>query len=172
MIIGNGDIASALKDIDRDDLVFFASGVSNSQETSEAEYCREQDLFLYIDAKFKHSHIVYFSSLSVFYSDTRYATHKREMEGLTKNCLSGKYTIIRLGNITWGDNPNTLINFLKNKRNNGEEYRIDDVYRYIVNKEEFQHWIKLIPEWNCEMNITGRRMKVKDIVNEYVNVEE
>jgi len=35
MIIGNGDIGKALKD--RDDVVFFASGVSNSQETDEKE---------------------------------------------------------------------------------------------------------------------------------------
>ena len=34
-IIGNGDIAMALREggVDRDDLLFFAAGVSNSRET-------------------------------------------------------------------------------------------------------------------------------------------
>ena len=105
MIIGNGDIASAIKD--RKDLLFFASGVSNSRETRESEYRREIDLLLKQD---KNSHIVYFSSLCVFYSNSRYAQHKRYMEKLVKGFR--KWTIIRLGNITWGTNPHTLINFL------------------------------------------------------------
>ena len=42
MIVGNGNIAKVLKD--RDDLVFFASGVSNSSCTDEKEY--ERELFI------------------------------------------------------------------------------------------------------------------------------
>lgn len=84
------------------------------------------------------------------------------MEKAVKNFP--QYTIIRLGNITWGDNPNTLINYLK--INPTAEVR--DVYRYVVEKDEFLHWINLIPNFNCEMNIPGKRMKVKDIVKEYV----
>lgn len=42
MIIGNGDVASVLQD--RDDLIYFASGVSNSQETRGSEFRREKDL--------------------------------------------------------------------------------------------------------------------------------
>ena len=44
MITGSGDIASVLPN--REDLHFFASGVSNSQETRESEYEREEDLLL------------------------------------------------------------------------------------------------------------------------------
>ena len=40
---------------------------------------------------------------------------------------------------------------------------------YICDKDEFLHWMDLIPEWPCEMNIVGRRMKVKDIVKEFVS---
>ena len=42
MIVGNGSIASVLED--RDDLVFFASGVSNSSCADEKEYERELNL--------------------------------------------------------------------------------------------------------------------------------
>ena len=104
-IIGDGDIAGVLKEVDREDLLFFASGVSNSQETRESEYERELELLLKQD---KNKHIVYFSSLVALYADSRYAFHKREMEETIKLHFP-LYTIIRLGNIDWGINPNTII---------------------------------------------------------------
>lgn len=161
MIVGNGDLASVLPD--RADLLFFASGVSNSRESREEEYNREMNLLL---NQPKNKHLVYFSSLAIFYSDTKYTKHKREMEALVKYWYIN-YTIIRLGNITWGDNPYTLINYFRRVIKEGKPYQIDDVYRYIVDKDEFLHWIGLIPDWSCEMNIPGRRMKVQDIVEEY-----
>src|SRR3990167_7103610 len=101
MIIGNGDLASGIPD--RDDLLFFCSGVSNSQELRESEYQREINLLLEQD---KTKHIVYFSTLALFYSKTRYTKHKQYMEYLIKDNFRN-WTIIRLGNITWGKNPNT-----------------------------------------------------------------
>lgn len=166
MIVGHGDIAKALKDVaNRDNFIYFASGVSNSGETRESEYSREKDLLL---AQDKTKHVVYFGSLAIFYNpDTRYSKHKKEMEVLVQK-LFPHYTIIRLGNITWGTNPHTLINFFKNAHQKGEALHIEDTHRYVVEKEEFLHWIEVIPEWNCEMNITGKQMKVIDIVNTYV----
>lgn len=156
-IVGDGDIAKVLpKD---PDLLFFASGVSNSQCDDEREYQREIDL-LYRQPD--DAHIVYFSSLAVFYSDTRYARHKRLMETIIKEHFA-KYTIIRIGNIDWGTNPHTLINYLKAH----PEAEIREEYRYIVDKKEFLHWISLIPDWSVEMNIPGRMLKVKEVKNEY-----
>ena len=43
------------------------------------------------------------------------------------------------------------------------------MYRYVVDKDEFLHWLNMIPPWSCELNIPGRRMKVREIVREYVN---
>lgn len=157
MVVGDGDIASVLPD--RDDLLFFASGVSNSQETRESEYQREKDLLL---EQRRDAHIVYFGSLAIFYSDTRYTQHKRDMEAMVKENFDN-YTIVRIGNITWGDNPHTLINYFNahpNAKSRDEE-------RYIVEPDEFLHWIGRIPDFNAEMNITGKRMKVEDIRNEY-----
>ena len=93
MIIGNGDIAKILPN---NNLLFFASGVSNSKEERESEYQREKDLLLEQD---KNNHIVYFSSLCTLYLDTRYARHKREMEQLVKTFKT--YTIIRIGNTNY-----------------------------------------------------------------------
>ena len=164
-IVGHGDIAGVLTD--RDDRIYLASGVSNSSEIRESEYRREEQLLftLLSDSNMK-KRLVYFSSLCVFYSDTRYAKHKLTMEEWVRK-LFPHYTIMRLGNIAWGENPNTLINFIKNKIRNRELFEIQDVYRYIVEKDEFLHWIGMIPEFNCEMNVTGKRMKVIDIVKQY-----
>lgn len=159
MILGDGDIASVLTPVDREDRIYFASGVSNSQEIRESEYQREADLLLKQE---KRKKLIYFSSLCIFYSNNRYAAHKKYMEGLVKDNFPN-YTIVRLGNIIWGDNPNTIINFFKKKIEKGNKINIQDAYRYLVDKDELLHWLKMIPEWNCEMNITGRRMKAAEI---------
>ena len=163
MIKGEGDIAQVLREIDRPDRLFFASGVSNSRETRESEYEREVRTLLSQD---RRQHLVYFGSLSVFYADGRYQQHKKNMERIVKDLPS--HTIVRLGNIDWGDNPNTLINSLRAKKARGETLEIQDTYRYIVNKDEFLYWVSLIPDWNCEMNIPGQRMKVSEVVEKYV----
>lgn len=157
MIVGNGDIAKALKD--REGFIFFASGVSNSGEIPESEYQREIDLLLEQDIS---QRIVYFSSLAVFYSDTRYVQHKRDMEFIIKNFPH--YNIVRLGNIDWGMNPHTLINYLRAH----PEAKIRNEWRYICSKDEFQYWVSMIPEWNAELSIPGKRMKVKDVYEKYI----
>lgn len=163
MIVGHGDIASAL--VDRADRLYFAAGVSNSDEVRESEYRREIDLLM---AQDRSAHLAYFSSLCVFYSRSRYAVHKRSMEALVR-ALFQRYTIVRLGNITWGTNGHTLINHLREQRRRGEPLIIRDVYRYLVDREELRHWLDLIPEWPAEMNVTGRRMKVQQIIEEFVD---
>ena len=164
MIIGHGDIASVLPH--KRDRLFFASGVSNSRETRESEYRREKNLLLKQNRK---AHIVYFSTLAVLYGDNRYVKHKREMEELIKQEFL-RYTIVRIGNITWGVNPHTIINFFRLQLKKGKRLKIQDAYRYIIDQDEFLHWINLIPDWNCEMNIPGRRMKVSEILDEYCHI--
>jgi hypothetical protein len=160
MVVGNGDIASVLRD--RPDRLYFASGVSNSQETDEAEYKREVDL---LSEQPRDAHLVYFSSLAIFYSRTRYTQHKLDMESMVRANFP-KHTIVRLGNISWGTNPHTLLNYLRDHPN----AEIRDEYRYVIDLDEFLHWMDLIPDWPCEMNMPGRRLKVKEIADEYCHV--
>jgi hypothetical protein len=157
MIVGRGDIAAVLPESPK---LFFASGVSNSAETNRREFSREEELLL---AQPADAHLVYFSSLSVFYQDSAYTRHKRYMELLIKETFPD-HCIVRLGNIDWGRNPHTLINYLRAH----PDAELRDEYRYVIGQDEFLHWIKLIPDWSCEMNLTGRRLKVKDIYDEYV----
>jgi hypothetical protein len=154
--VGKGDIARVLPASDK---LFFASGVSNSLCESGREFGREIRLLL---DQPRDAHIVYFSTLSIFYKDSPYTRHKRYMELLIKehfpmNC------IVRLGNISWGRNPHTLINYLRDH----PEAEIRDEYRYVIDKDEFLHWISLIPDFPVEMNCPGRRMKVKEIYDTF-----
>jgi len=162
MIVGKGDLASAL--IDRDDLLYFAMGVSNSQETREEMYNIEKDILLSMP---KTLRLVYFGSLSIFYKTGRYQQHKLQMEHLVRSNFPD-YCIVRLGNITWGNNPNTIINYLRNRYKEDKPLVIEDTTRYLIDVKEFQHWLGLIPDWNCELNITGQPMTVQQIVDKYI----
>jgi len=158
-VIGSGDIASVLEP--KEGFTYFASGVSNSQEVRESEYQREKDLLLQQDPT---QRLVYFGSLSIFYNDNRYAQHKREMEELIQESFP-KYCIVRIGNIVWGENPNTIVNFFRNKVKQDEPVEVRNVQRYVVDKGEFLHWISLIPDFNCEINIPGKRMWASEILD-------
>ena len=80
MIIGNGSVAKVLTD--REDIVFFASGVSNSSCLDENEYTREFNLLKTVPTG---QHIVYFSNLGIYYKHDRYTQHKREVEEYIRN---------------------------------------------------------------------------------------
>ena len=155
MIVGHGDVASVLKD--REDVTFFASGVSDSKCSSLGKFNREAKLLLQMP---RNVHLVYFSTLSIYYTWNPYVAHKKRMEQLVKD-LFQSYTIVRIGNISWGTNPNTLINYLKAH----PKAEIQNVYRHIISKEEFQYWMEkiLVGERN-EMNVPGKMVWVPDLV--------
>ena len=134
MIVGKGDIASILND--REGAIFFASGVSKSTETDESKYRREMEL---LDKQDRTKCLFYFSSISVDdiekVGGNNYLQHKVRMEMLIKSNFQN-YNIIRIGNISWGNNPNTFLNYIKNKIKNGAQVEIKDEYKYIIDKEQ------------------------------------
>jgi hypothetical protein len=161
MIIGNGSIASILKD--RDDLVFFASGVSNSSCTDEKEYEREFNLLKTVS---KDNHIVYFSNLGIYYKQDRYTQHKREVEEYIRNNYKN-YTIVRIEVCEWAKTPNTILNFFKRQLSQGIEPTIQDTTRYVLSLSEFLYWIGLIQSGvRNEMNILGRKLTISQIIDE------
>lgn len=118
MIIGNGLIAQSLQNIDSYDIIFFASGVSNSLETNEAEFLREFQLLENTIKANPSKKFIYFSTLSIEDKTKQaspYVVHKKAIEKYIKTICS-HYLILRIGNIIGhGGNPNTLFNFLKTK---------------------------------------------------------
>ncbi|SFI24429.1 NAD-dependent epimerase/dehydratase family protein [Halpernia frigidisoli] len=115
MIVGNGLIASLFKENYRSDVVFFASGVSNSLEKNESQFEREENLIKDTLAEESDKIFVYFSTCSIYDSSkngSSYVLHKLKMEQLVKNSAK-EFLILRVSNaVGKGGNPNLLINYL------------------------------------------------------------
>ena len=161
MIVGRGDIASVLND--RDGAIFFVSGVSNSNETRESEFMREIEL---LDKQDKTKCLFYFSTIALddINKNNAYHAHKRRMELLIKSNFQN-YNIIRIGNITWGSNPNTFINYIKNKIKNGEPVEIKDEYKYMIDKEQLVLLTDNLPiTGQNQISVFGRMAKVAELV--------
>jgi len=162
MIVGKGDIASILND--REGAIFFASGVSKSTETNESEFWREIEL---LDKQDKTKCLFYFSSITlddVNKIGNQYLAHKRRMELLVKSNFEN-YNIIRIGNISWGSNPNTFINYIKNKIKNGEPVEIKDEFKYLIDKEQLLLLTDNLPlVGQNTISVFGRMAKVKELI--------
>lgn len=158
MKLGHGDIAKVLND--RDGFIFFASGVSNSSETSESEFEREEHLL----SRFYGSgfSLVYFSSISIFLKQSPYTEHKQLMESLVRHHFEN-YNIVRLGNIDWGSNPNTFINYIKNRQRLGYPVEIRDELKYMISKDQFLTVTDNLPRFGKhEISVFGDLKRVKD----------
>lgn len=117
MIIGNGLIARAFLDVDKKNVIFYASGVSNSLEINEKEFLREENLIRKTIAENYGKLFVYFSTCSIYDSSkngSAYVNHKLNMEHLVSTECE-QYLIARVSNaVGQGGNSHTLINFLVN----------------------------------------------------------
>lgn len=115
MVIGNGMIAQRFSSYSqREDVVIFASGVSNSKAQEESLFLREKLLLTETVLKNQDKHFIYFSTCSIFdpsQAKSRYVIHKAEMEDLIAN-FAPHFTIFRTSNVVGKTkNPNTVFNF-------------------------------------------------------------
>lgn len=127
MIVGKGLIASLFLNNDREDTVFFASGVSNSLENKQAEFLREENLIRKNIEENPNRVFVYFSTCSIYDSsktNSDYVLHKLKMEQIIKN-LCEKYLTLRVSNaVGKGGNPNLLMNYLIRSIKNKETINV------------------------------------------------
>ena len=163
MIIGKGDIASILND--REGVIFFASGVSNSSETRKSEFQREMSL---LEQQDKTKCIFYFSSITIDNKEkfevSKYLQHKKRMEDYVIANFEN-YNIIRIGNITWGTNPNTFLNYIRNKIKNDEPVYISDEYKFMISEQELLALTDNLPIIaKNKLSVFGRMVKVKDLL--------
>ncbi|WP_374360730.1 NAD-dependent epimerase/dehydratase family protein [Pseudoduganella danionis] len=127
MIIGNGLLAQACAPHFRlrDDVLVFASGVSNSRETRAEEYAREQAMLE--EALKLNLFTVYFSSCSVHDAElahTPYVQHKQAMEALI-TARNRQMAIIRLPQVVGSTpNPYTLTNYLNEQITEGKPFQL------------------------------------------------
>lgn len=159
MIIGNGDIASVLND--REGALFFASGVSNSRCEDNEEFTRERVM---LEQQDRSLCCFYFSSISIFTGNSPYIWHKAEMEALVERTFLN-FNIIRIGNISWGSNPNTFINYIHDRQRRGEPVEISDEYRFVIEESQLTLITDSLPlEGRNIINVFGKMGKVKDLL--------
>ncbi|MGV6987523.1 NAD-dependent epimerase/dehydratase family protein [Testudinibacter sp. P80/BLE/0925] len=151
MIIGRGMLAKAFNSyVSTEDVIIFASGVSNSNEENSSSFTRERELLRHTIRNNPASLIVYFSTCSIYDStlqNSKYVLHKLLMELILQDECD-RYLIFRLPQVAGRTKSPTIINFIYNKINNGEEFSVfskskrniidvDDVFKivdYILKK--------------------------------------
>ncbi len=136
LLVGNGMMAKAFeKKAVANNILIFASGVSNSTEKNDSEFSRERKLLIDTLEKYNDYYFIYFSTCSIYdglMKETPYVKHKLQMEDIIINRCKN-YLICRVSNVVgFNGNPNTLINFL---------------YKNISDHSKFPAWI------NSERNI-------------------
>ncbi|MBU0631309.1 hypothetical protein KKA17_01555 [bacterium] len=142
MVVGNGMVANKFANYEDENTLFFASGVSNSNETDLKAFMKEETLLQTNLQKDVTKTFVYFSSCDIEnpqLSSKPYYRHKANMERLVSS-YKGDYYIFRLPQVVGhGGNKNTLMNFLIDRIKNGISFEvwqgtekniidIDDVY--------------------------------------------
>ena len=117
MIVGNGLLARAFhaRYANVDDVVVFASGVSNSLESDPNAFAREHALLEDLLASAQRR-LIYFSSCGVVNQQemSPYMQHKARMESLVTTYAGG--LVLRLPQVVgYTPNPNTLTNFIRDR---------------------------------------------------------
>ena len=117
MIVGNGLLARAFhaRYADVDEVVVFASGVSNSLESNPNVFARERALLEDLLAS-GQPRLVYFGSCGVVNQQdmSPYMQHKKRMESLVTTHPGG--LVLRLPQVVGNtQNPNTLTNFIRDR---------------------------------------------------------
>ncbi len=177
MIIGSGLIAKSLKKslCDNDDILIFASGVSNSSETAHISFDRER---LLLEESLEVSNknqmlFIYFSSCALIDSqhlEIPYYEHKYEMEQLIKK-QAENFIIFRLPQLIGkNENKHTLINYLVDKIKIEDSFQLwQGSTRYLIEVND----LKIILEslvfdkslWNNTIDIANPyRYTVEEIV--------
>lgn len=127
MIVGNGMLAQAFEKYeDTNDVIIFASGVSNSREIDDSAFEREKSLLLDNMNLYPDKTFVYFSTCSITdpsMTDSRYVLHKLQMENIIQKNHE-KFYIFRLPQVVGKTKSPTIIHFLYDKITAGESFDI------------------------------------------------
>lgn len=170
MIIGNGFLAKNLKKIDKSDLLFFASGVSNSLILhNDPGLIRENSLL----NEYKHTDkkLIYFGTSSIYdesRKDTAYVMHKKNIEEYIKKNFKN-YLILRLPLVIGkSKNKHTLINYISNSILDGESMQVQTgATRYLIDIDDLVEICNFVTKktHNRIINInSSEKISVLDIV--------
>jgi nucleoside-diphosphate-sugar epimerase len=179
MVVGSGMIAKAFHHYNNnDEIVIFASGVSNSKEDNDSLFEKEKNLLLHTRFNNVNKKFIYFSTVSVndkSLSNSKYIKHKIDMENVLSTIFSN-YIIFRLPNIIGNtDNNNTFFNFFKNKIKNNEEIQIQkDASRYIIDMDDIIKYLQPIIDSNLKnktINVCFEdNIKMTDLIENFEKI--
>ena len=174
MVIGNGLLGNAFKGEGEkyDDFLIFASGVSSSSETDPKQFDRERELLeksLRGNLETDNRKVIYFSSILTDVGQSKYYTHKAEMEAIVER-WSWDYIIFRLPQVVGHKgNDNNIVKALTKSIENDEPLTIfGNVKRSIMDVDDV---VKVVD--GCKdkvnrkvVNISGvERVNVLELVN-------
>lgn len=139
MIVGTGLIGSGLLGVEMPKVTVFASGVSNSQETSQENFWRERELLHSHLGQPRENHLIYISTCSVsdpFQVSSPYILHKNEMEKLTRS--EPNTSIVRLPNVVGPrGNKRNLVNYIVGAIVSGEKVFVQELAkRYLLGVDQ------------------------------------
>ena len=171
MLIGNGLMANAfLEYANNENIIIFASGVSNSLETRKELYKREEDLIKKCLEENYNKIFVYFSSIfQPVVNKQDYMHHKMQMEILIQS-LAKKFIILRLPQVIGkGGNSNTLVNFIVNKLKKDEIIDVyKNTYRSLIDVSDIERIIYTLCYIENNYGVYNlnsiEKLEVKDIV--------
>ncbi|MCC6410438.1 MAG: NAD-dependent epimerase/dehydratase family protein [Saprospiraceae bacterium] len=163
MVVGTGMMAKRFSAFDqRDDVIIFASGVSNSKEKDTNAYDREINLLNNTISRMRTDQLfVYFSTTSIYdpsVNDSMYILHKHHVEHFIREQCR-RFMIFRVSNVVGpGSNPRTVFSFFVNAIQNEIPFEvwqysernlidIDDVYNLVC------HFIGLKEVENAMLNL-------------------
>ena len=139
MIIGNGLIASVFKSYvwNHEKYIIFASGVSDSNETNDDEFIREEKLLLSAIFENPNRKLIYFTSVLSESKTNKYYIHKSRMECIISHTAKD-YIIYRIPQLIGKiGNKSNIINVLKDNIMNDNEIIIyDGINRAILDVED------------------------------------
>lgn len=164
MVIGNGMVANRFINYkDDQDIIIFASGVSNSKNTATENFAREFNLLQQTIADNPSKLLVYFSTCSILDNDltaSPYVIHKKKVEEyISLNIPS--YLILRISNLAGtSNNPYTLLNnFIFNILANHPLIIWKNAYRNIIGIDDMysiaDYFLKEKLRLNTTINIAN-----------------
>jgi UDP-2-acetamido-2,6-beta-L-arabino-hexul-4-ose reductase len=175
MVIGEGLMAGAFRSFSEDEnVIIFASGISDSTCITDSAYSREIDLLMETMNRFPLATLVYFSTTSITDSElqnTKYVIHKKNIENLIM--LNQKsFLIFRVSNVVGiGGNKKNIVNYFYEKIINNEAFEVwSKSYRNLIGINEVYNLVRCVIKKNLYLNeiieiALPYNIKVLDIVD-------
>lgn len=160
MVVGDGLLARLFKEYSEvNDIIIFASGVSNSSEINENEFQREISLIHKYSINYQKKLFVYFSTCAFYdkyFLPTPYLNHKKRVEEFISNSFSN-YIILRIPQIIGSFNKNQLLGYINHHILLKKRFVLYEIERNLIDLNYLltvlNHILKYKLYQNCILNI-------------------